>query len=65
MAQNTELQGLSLPTLEQEQQRRARMPWEEDILYSVETEDGDLIRLNQEQLERYAASRAARRSTGN
>lgn len=51
MQEKKQLQGLSLPKLEE----RAKMPWEHTILYTVETPGGELMTMGSQELERYAA----------
>ena len=47
------LQKLSLPSLPK---KAVPMPWERKAIYTVETEDGDLMAMGPEELRNYANS---------
>ena len=53
------VQKLSLPSLPK---KAVPMPWERKAIYTVETEDGDLMAMGPEELRNYANSRKAEAS---
>lgn len=55
-----ETQGLSLPV--PEGTKRAKMPWEKRVLCTVETPEGDLMSLDEEQLTQYASGAGAKKT---
>lgn len=66
MQQPRELSRPSLPSLEDRRgsgQQRTQMPWEAKMLYTVETPEGDMISLDEKQLEAFAASAAGAKKT--
>ena len=56
MEEQRMVQKLSLPSLPK---KAVPMPWERKAIYTVETEDGDLMAMGPEELRNYANSQRA------